>query len=82
MDNDLTAPPSFAGKWSTAEISTDPRVGFLLALVILPARCEARATSARSALARLVIGNCHYEESADGAAVTDRPRVPEPAVAP
>jgi EmrB/QacA subfamily drug resistance transporter len=57
-------------------------LGFLLALVILPARCEARATSARSALARLVIGNCHYEESADGAAVTDGPRVPEPAVAP
>ena len=63
-------------------------LGFLLALVILPARCEARATSARAALARLVIGNCHYDESADSVAVTDGVAFtgdeasPEPALAP
>jgi EmrB/QacA subfamily drug resistance transporter len=57
-------------------------LGFLLALVILPARCEARATTVRSALARLVIGNCHHEESADGAAVADAPGSPEPALTP
>jgi len=57
-------------------------LGFLLTLVILPARCETRATSARSALARLVIGNCNYEESADGAAVTAGAGSPQPASAP
>jgi EmrB/QacA subfamily drug resistance transporter len=57
-------------------------LGFLLTLVILPARCETRATSARSALARLVIGNCNYEESADGAGATDGAGSPQPALAP
>ena len=42
-------------------------VGFLLALVILPGRCEARTASVRAALARHVIGNCDYDETVDGA---------------
>ena len=57
-------------------------LGFLLALVILPARCEARAATTMAALARHVIGNCHYDETAEGAAVTDGPGSPEPALAP
>ncbi len=42
-------------------------LGFLLALVILPAECEPRDATAKSALARLAIGNCHHAESHDGA---------------
>jgi MFS family permease len=57
-------------------------VGFLLALVILPVRCEARPASARAALARYVIGNCNYDESTDGAVVTDGAGAREPALAP
>ena len=53
-------------------------LGFVLALVILPAKCEAPATSVRSALARLVIGNCHHDESAG---VADNTSSPEPVVA-
>lgn len=36
----------------------------------------------QAALARLVIGNCNYEESADGVAVTDGTASPEPVLAP
>jgi len=50
--------------------------------VIFPARCEGRPASVRTALARYVIGNCHYEESADGAAVADGAGSREPALAP
>ncbi len=57
-------------------------LGFLLALVILPVRCESRPASVRAALARLAIGNCNYDESANGAAVTDGPGSPEPALVP
>jgi EmrB/QacA subfamily drug resistance transporter len=57
-------------------------LGFLLALVILPSRCEARTATTLAALARHAIGNCHHDESADGAAVTDGPGAPEPALAP
>jgi MFS family permease len=57
-------------------------VGFLLALLILPSRCEARPATAVVALARHAIGNCHHDESADGAAVTDRAGSQEPALAP
>ncbi|HEY2656216.1 MAG TPA: hypothetical protein VGI55_10535, partial [Solirubrobacteraceae bacterium] len=57
-------------------------VGFLLALLILPVRCEAPATTVRAALARHVIGNCSYDESGDGAVVTEGARSPEPALAP
>jgi MFS family permease len=57
-------------------------VGFVLALVILPVRCETRPASVRAALARQVTGNCHYDESADSGAVTDGAGSPEPALAP
>jgi MFS family permease len=45
-------------------------LAFLLALVILPGRCPARAPTVRSALARHAIGNCHDFEPADGAPQT------------
>ena len=57
-------------------------LGFLLALVILPVRCEARSASVRAALARHAIGNCEYDETEEGAAATDAPGAPEPALAP
>ena len=58
-------------------------LGAVLALVILPARCEGRATSIRGALARHVIGNCHYDESGDQQGATDRAgSSPAPALAP
>ena len=57
-------------------------IGFVLALVILPVRCETRPATVRAALARLVIGNCNHDESGDGAAVTDGAGAPEPALAP
>jgi|ERR1700757_2311015 MFS family permease len=57
-------------------------LGFLLALVILPVRCEARPASVRAALARYVIGNCNYQETEEGAAVIDSTGSPEPALAP
>ena len=57
-------------------------LGFLLALVILPVRCEARSASVRAALARHVIGNCDYDETEEGAAATDGPGAAEPALAP
>ena len=46
-------------------------VGFLLALLIVPSRCEARTATTLTALARHAIGNCDLDETADGAAVTD-----------
>jgi MFS family permease len=57
-------------------------VGFVLALVILPSRCEARTATTVAALARHAIGNCHHDETAEGAAVTDGPGAPEPVLAP
>jgi hypothetical protein len=42
-------------------------LGFLLALVILPSRCEPRTATTLVALARHAIGNCHHFEAADGA---------------
>src|SRR6202012_2913358 len=56
-------------------------LGFVLALLILPARCDGRAASRRGALARNAIGNCHHDESADGTAVDGRGS-PEPVLAP
>jgi hypothetical protein len=46
-------------------------VGFLLALLILPSRCEARPAKTVTALARHAIGNCHHDETVEGAAVSD-----------
>jgi EmrB/QacA subfamily drug resistance transporter len=57
-------------------------VGFLLALVILPSRCEGRSASTVVALARHAIGNCNYDETEEGAAATDRAGSSEPALAP
>jgi EmrB/QacA subfamily drug resistance transporter len=57
-------------------------VGFLLTLLILPSRCEARRATTVAALARHAIGNCNYDESANGAAVTDGQASRKPALAP
>jgi EmrB/QacA subfamily drug resistance transporter len=57
-------------------------LGFLLALLIMPSGCEARTATTITALARHAIGNCHHDESEEGAVVTDGPGVPEPALAP
>jgi hypothetical protein len=40
-------------------------LGFLLAAVILPGRCETRAPTVKAAIARLAVGNCHEFEPAD-----------------
>jgi MFS family permease len=42
-------------------------VGFLLAMLILPGRTGHRAHTAKAALARHAIGNCHYFEPRDAA---------------
>jgi EmrB/QacA subfamily drug resistance transporter len=42
-------------------------VGFGLAAVILPGRAHHRVPTARAALARLAVGNCHHFEPRDGA---------------
>jgi MFS family permease len=57
-------------------------LGFLLVLLIVPSRCEARTATTLTALARHAIGNCDFDETADGAAVADGPGTPEPALAP
>ena len=57
-------------------------LGFLLALLILPSRCEARTATTVAALARHAIGNCHHDETVEGAAATNGPGAPEPALAP
>jgi EmrB/QacA subfamily drug resistance transporter len=54
-------------------------IGFLLTLLIMPSRCEARSATTVVALARHAIGACHHEETADGPAVTDGAGVPQPA---
>ena len=51
-------------------------LGFLLTLVILPSRCEARTATTLTALARHAIGNCHHDETAEEAAVTDGAGLP------
>jgi EmrB/QacA subfamily drug resistance transporter len=48
-------------------------LGFLLALLILPSRCEARSATTVAALARHAIGNCHHDETVEGVAVSDAP---------
>jgi EmrB/QacA subfamily drug resistance transporter len=57
-------------------------LGFLLTLLIMPVRCEARSATTVVALARHAIGLCNLDESVAGAAVTDSPATPEPALAP
>src|SRR6478752_638652 len=53
-------------------------LGFVLALLILPSRCEARSATTVAALARHAIGNCNYDETEAGADLTDAPGSPEP----
>lgn len=57
-------------------------LGFVLTLVIFPVHCETRPATVRAAVARFVIGNCNYAESADGAEVTDGNGSPEPSLVP
>jgi predicted MFS family arabinose efflux permease len=57
-------------------------LGFLLALLILPSRCEARPARTVVALARHAIGNCHQDQTDEGAAVTDGSGAREPALVP
>jgi hypothetical protein len=57
-------------------------LGFVLTLLIMPSRCEARPARTLTALARYAIGNCNHDDSADGAAVTDGAGSREPALAP
>jgi MFS family permease len=57
-------------------------LGFLLTLLIVPSRCEARTATTPVALARNAIGNCHHEETEAGAAVADGLGPPEPALVP
>jgi EmrB/QacA subfamily drug resistance transporter len=88
----LTSNPHVRGLASAAQVHGDTTafwwaagvfgVGFLLALLILPSRCEARTATTITALARHAIGNCHHDETVEGAAVADGPTVPEPALAP
>jgi EmrB/QacA subfamily drug resistance transporter len=88
----LTSHPHAQGLASAAQVHGDTiafwwaagvfGVGILLALLILPSRCEARTATTITALARHAIGNCHQDETADGAAVTDGTGTPEPALVP
>jgi MFS family permease len=88
----LTSHPHVAGLASAAQVHGDTTafwwaagvfgVGFLLALLILPGQCETRTATTITALARHAIGNCHQDEIADGATVTDNASSPEPALVP
>jgi EmrB/QacA subfamily drug resistance transporter len=79
----LTGHSRAAGLASVAQVHGDTTafwwaagvfgVGVLLALLILPSRCEARTATTIAALARHAIGNCHHDETADGVAVSDDP---------
>ena len=53
-------------------------LGFLLTLVILPARCGRGSATTITALARHAIGNCGHDEDAQGVPVAQ----PEPSLAP
>jgi Major Facilitator Superfamily len=57
-------------------------LGFLLTLLIMPSRCEARTATTLTAMARHAIGNCDHAETDQGAAAADSPGPPEPALAP
>ncbi len=88
----LTSHPHVQGLASAAQVHGDTTafwwaagifgLGFLLALVILPSQCEARTARTITALARHAIGNCHHEETLEGAAATDGAGSPEPALMP
>jgi EmrB/QacA subfamily drug resistance transporter len=88
----LISHPGVRGAAAAASVHGDTRafwwgagifgLGFVLALVLFPVRCETRPASAWGALARFVIGNCHFDETPDGAAVTEGAGSPEPALAP
>jgi EmrB/QacA subfamily drug resistance transporter len=79
----LTSHSQVSGLASAAQVHGDTTafwwaaavfgVGFLLALLILPSRCEARTATTLTALARHAIGNCDQDETIEGAAVSDAP---------
>jgi MFS family permease len=87
----LTSHPRVRGLGVAAQVHGDTTafwwaagifaLGFVLTLVIFPVRCETRPASVRAALARLVIGNCNYDENEEGGAVTDHSGAPEPVLA-
>jgi hypothetical protein len=67
--------------WSAAIFG----LGFLLTLVIVPGRCKGRPATTIIALARHAIGNCDYDETEEGAAVSADPGSaprPEPSLVP
>jgi EmrB/QacA subfamily drug resistance transporter len=91
----LTSHPHVTGLASAAQVHGDTTafwwaagifgVGFLLTLLILPSGCEARPATTLTALARHAIGNCHQDETVEGAAVSDAPGSPgrtEPSLVP
>jgi hypothetical protein len=87
----LTSHPRAPGLLADAAVHGDTRafwwaagifaLGFLLVLLIVPSRCEARSATTLVALGRHAVGNCNQDETVDGAAVTDGPAAPEPALA-
>jgi EmrB/QacA subfamily drug resistance transporter len=87
----LTSHPRVPGLAAAAQVHGDTTVfwwaagifglGFLLTLVIMPSRCEARTATTVVALARHAIGACHHSETAE-AAVSDSAGAPEPVLAP
>ena len=65
-----------------SEINMVPFIDIVLVLLIMPSRCEARTATTLTALARHAIGNCNYDETETGAAITDNTGSPKPALAP
>jgi hypothetical protein len=88
----LTSHTPTKGLALTAQVHGDTRafwwatgifgLGFVLSLLILPSQCESRTATTVVALARNAIGNCHHDETPQGAAVTESPGTPQPAMAP
>jgi EmrB/QacA subfamily drug resistance transporter len=86
----LTSHPAVRGLAPAAQVHGDTTafwwaagifgLGFLLVLLILPSRCEARSATTVTALARNAIGNCHHDETVEGAAVTQGAAASEPAL--
>ena len=77
----LTSHPRVPGLAPAAQVHGDTTafwwaagifaLGFVLTLVIVPSRCEARTATTVVALARQAIGNCNHVETEEGVAVSD-----------